>query len=105
VIVGEDLGAGYRRPLGVRRKGRQSRPRETRELIHAVIRLLASIGERMADEDPETLGELVKLSETLQEAILEGVRGLREAEITWEAIGAATGTTRQAAIMKWGPRL
>lgn len=105
VIAGEDLGARRRRPLSVRRKGRQPRPRETHELIAAVERLLRTIGERIAEEDPETLGQLVKVSETLQDAILEGVRGLRDQEITWEAIGQATGTTRQAAIMKWGPKL
>jgi hypothetical protein len=30
---------------------------------------------------------------------------LRSSGSTWEEIGQACGTTRQAALMRWGPRL
>jgi len=70
-----------------------------------VRRVISALGERAAAEDPEQLRALVDLQADLQVAIYRAVAGQRAAGITWEAIGSATGTTRQAALMKWGPHL
>jgi len=70
-----------------------------------VARVIANGGHRVADEDPEQLHQLLELRDVLDEAILDAVRGMRDAGITWQDIGQAAGTTRQAAIMRWGPRL
>jgi hypothetical protein len=68
-------------------------------------RMLRSAGTRVADADVEDLAALIHLREQLDEAIVSAVRGLRDTGATWESIGQATGTTRQAAIMKWSKRV
>lgn len=87
------------------RAGRPRRDRETIEVIQGIQRMVLAVGRRVADEDPEQLAELITLRHVLDEAIIEAVAGQRANDITWEAIGAATGTTRQAALMKWGPKI
>jgi hypothetical protein len=105
-VGGEDLGARRRRPLATRGKGQRPRqPRETIDLVAAAARIVRSIGQRAAAEDPEILPELVKLRGEVDRCIYAAVAGQRAAGITWEAIGTATGTTRQAALMKWGPKI
>jgi hypothetical protein len=78
---------------------------DTNEYLGMLARLIVNGGSRVAEADPEQLRQLLELRGVLDEAILEAVRGLREAEVTWEDIGAAAGTTRQAAIMRWNPKL
>jgi len=51
------------------------------------------------------LAALFELQDELELAIIEAVRRQRAAGITWEDIGAASGTTRQAALMRWGPKI
>jgi len=87
------------------RNGRRRRTVDTPEFLAMVGRMLAAAGDRVHDADPGDLAALIALRQVLDDAILEAVRGLRAADITWEDIGAATGTTRQAAIMKWNPKL
>jgi len=78
---------------------------DTDAYLAMVARVIAAGGKRVAEADPQDLRALLELRQVIDEAILEAVRGLREAGISWEEIGSATGTTRQAAIMKWTHRI
>jgi len=66
-----------------------------------VERMIRAAGRRVGRADAEDLGQLVALRFVLEKAIVDAVVELRDDGITWESIGEATGTTRQAAIMKW----
>lgn len=70
-----------------------------------VGRMLNAAGDRVGDGDPDQFRQLLKLRELLDEALVEAVRGMRDSGTTWEEIGAAAGTTRQAALMRWNPKL
>jgi hypothetical protein len=74
---------------------------DTGDYLLMLSRILRAAGTRVADADVEDLAALIALREQLDGAILAAVHGLRASGHTWETIGAATGTTRQAAIMKW----
>jgi len=78
---------------------------DTADFLAMAARIVAAAGHRVADADPEDLARLLELRDLVDEAVIEAVRGLRDAGITWEDIGAAVGTTRQAAIMRWNPKL
>lgn len=78
---------------------------EAPDFIQMVRRIVRAAGRRMANGDTDQLRDLIAIRGDLDDAILAAVRGLRASGHTWEDIGAATGTTRQAALMKWGPRL
>jgi hypothetical protein len=88
-----------------RPRRRRSREIDTPEYLLMLSRILRSAGSRVADADAEDLAALIGLREQLDNAIVAAVRGLRASGTTWEDIGAATGTTRQAAIMKWSKRV
>jgi len=83
------------------------RPRVPRSLdphahyIRSVGRMIAAAGRRVAEGDPEHLSDLLELQAALDAAIAQGVRGLRSAGFTWANLGAATGTSKEAAFMKW----
>ena len=74
---------------------------DTDEYLRMVARVITATGKRVADADPDDLRALLALRDQVDAAILTAVRGLRASGSSWEDIGAATGTTRQAAIMKW----
>lgn len=78
---------------------------DTSDFLAMTARIVAAAGRRVAEADPDDLAQLLALRELVDEAIVEAVRGLRDAGITWEDIGRAAGTTRQAAIMRWNPKL
>jgi hypothetical protein len=63
--------------------------------------MVAAAGRRVSEADAEDLAELISIRNDLDRAIQAAVDGLREDGYTWESIGQATGTTRQAALMKW----
>ena len=69
-----------------------------------VRRMLVAGGRKVGQGDPEHLAQLVALRADLDEAIQVAVDGQRAGGITWQSIGDATGTTRQAALMKWAPK-
>lgn len=69
--------------------------------LKMVRRMIHAAGERVSHDDPELLADLVALRFDLDDAVRAAVRGQKAAGITWQSIGEATGTTRQAAIMKW----
>lgn len=68
-------------------------------------RIITALGRHAACGDPEELAELAALHATVDHAIVAGIRGQRAAGIRWESIGAALGVTRQAALMRWGPKI
>lgn len=78
---------------------------ENEAFINMVARMVRAAGRRTADDDPDALAQLIGLREYLDRAILVAVSGLRDSGATWQEIGEATGTTRQAAIMKWSKKL
>jgi hypothetical protein len=78
---------------------------ETPDYLRMVERMIRAAGRRVGRADPEDLGQLVALRFVLDQAIVDAVVGLRNDGITWESIGEATGTTRQAAIMKWAAKV
>lgn len=85
-----------------------SRPRRTIDTdayLRSVARLLRGGGKRVSDGTPDEFLQLIQLRDALDQAIIGAVRGLREAGHTWQEIGDATGTTRQAAIMKWAKKM
>ena len=80
---------------------RAKRQVETHEYLQMARRMIRAAGTRVGNDDVEYLSELVDLREYLNTAIVSAVAGLRKSGHTWQDIGDATGTTRQAAIMKW----
>ena len=73
----------------------------TADFLAMVRRMIRAAGRRVGSADPEDLTELVALRHELDTAIERAVLDQRASGITWQSIGDATGTTRQAAIMKW----
>lgn len=66
------------------------------------LRILRAAGRRAAEGDPaEHLHALVQLRDQVDAATVQAIRGMRRSGATWESIGAVTGTTRQAALMRW----
>ena len=84
---------------------KRRRERDNPEYLNMLHRLIARAGERVADADIEQLTQLMELRRDLDDAILQAVGGLRDNYVTWQDIGSATGTTRKAAQMRWGPKL
>ena len=70
-----------------------------------VARLIRNAGKRVSDANVEDLQSLIELRDDLDAAILRAVIGLRVSGATWQDIGNATGTTRQAAIQKWAHKV
>jgi hypothetical protein len=79
--------------------------RDTGDFLLMVARVVNAAGQRVADGNPEDLAQLLQLRNELDEAIVQAVAGLRDAGHTWEDIGRVAGTTRQAALMRWGPKI
>lgn len=63
--------------------------------------MIKAAGKRVAEGDDTDLAELIDLHRAIDQAVIVGVAGLRSTGITWQSIGDATGTTKQAAIQKW----
>jgi hypothetical protein len=80
---------------------RSLREVEVSEYIRFMRRITRAAGARVAAADPDDLLELIALRDDLDVAIAAAVAGLREAGATWDDIGRATGTSRQAAFKKW----
>jgi hypothetical protein len=80
------------------------RYREIPDYIAFMRRIIRAGGDRLAQADAEDLGALIDLRQELDVAIATAVTGLRSSGATWQDIGDATGTSRQAAFQKWGGR-
>jgi hypothetical protein len=74
---------------------------ETSEYLKAAKRFIRAAGRRVAEADEIELGELLKLQDTLDEAVQTAVDGMKERH-SWAYIATATGYSRQAAYQRWG---
>jgi hypothetical protein len=83
---------------------KRRRYRETPDTAGAARRLIFSVGERVATEDPKDLVYLVALNDELRTAWMTAVAGIRESGFTDREIGAALGMSRQAVEQRW-PRV
>ncbi|MGG7466051.1 AsnC family protein [Plantibacter sp. YIM 135347] len=77
---------------------------ETVDFLAMVRRMIRAAGKRVGDADEVELRELFSLRANLDSAIDEAIRGQRDLGRSWQAIADATGTTRQAAHARYGPR-
>jgi hypothetical protein len=84
---------------------RRKRYVETPQYLGMVGRMIRGAGNRVAQDDADVLADLIALQAAVDAAVLEGVRGLRKSGATWQDIGDACGTTRQAANMRWAKRI
>lgn len=84
-------------------KRRLTRERETPEYAAFVRRSIRAHGRRCAGADPEDLAELINMTQALDAAIIDAVKGQRDAGFSWGQIAAPLGITRQAAQMRFGP--
>lgn len=76
---------------------------ETLEYARMMRRMIAAYGRRVADADVEDLAELIALRAEVDQAIAYAVRTSRARHgRSWADIARATGTTRQAAQLRWG---
>ena len=81
---------------------RRRRVVENDEYAAFIRRVLRAHGRRVAAGDVESLGDLVDLSEHIDQAIGDAVVGLRTFGYSWSEIAARLGVTRQAAQQRWG---
>lgn len=68
-------------------------------------RMLTAASKRVADSDPEEFAELARLERVLRQVLDDAVRGMRQSGATWQEIGDAAGTSRQAAHERWAKRI
>jgi hypothetical protein len=90
-------------PSSSRRRAR--RTIDTSAYLAMCARVVTNGGVRAAEGDIDDFRQLLELRRVVDEAILDAVRGLRDAGVTWDELGAVSGHTRQAAIKKWNADL
>jgi hypothetical protein len=89
---------GNRRPSKPRRRDVV----ENDEYAAFVRRILVAYARRVATGDVEALRHMVDLSDFLDQAITQAVKGLRAHGYSWAEIGDRLGISRQAAQQRWG---
>lgn len=72
------------------------------QYFEMIERTVKKAGERVAFADPDDLARLEGIHDFVECAIATAISGLRQAGFTWESIGEALGTTRQAAQQRYG---
>lgn len=78
------------------------RVREAPEVAAAVRRLLTALVGRAADGELEALEALASLDATMSDYLGDAVRAYRRNfTMSWDDIGKAVGTTRQAAFQRF----
>lgn len=99
-----ELRRELRAELAAAKPAKAPRVRELPELASCARRMVAAVGRRAAQLDPEDLAELVQLRADVDAAVDVAVAGLRSGEYprSWAAIGGALGMSRQAAQQRWG---
>ena len=114
--LGVQGGSGVKAPLPAQacqgtidsRMTPRKRPRryvDTRDFLRMVARMMGAAGIRLAESDAEYFTELAELQCQLDELLVDAVRGFRQSGMTWQEIGDAAGTTRQAAHQRWARRV
>jgi hypothetical protein len=87
------------------RRRRRQRWTETDDFAGMVQRMVRALGRRCAQEDPDSLRHLFDLARLVDDVTADAIVQMREhSSFTWADVGAAAGTTRQAAQMRWGKR-
>lgn len=82
-----------------------TKPRETPEYAQMIGRMIRAYGRRVGDADPEDLADMLALRDAFDEAVADAVHLQRSRHgRSWADIATATGTTRQAAQMRWGKK-
>ena len=74
---------------------------EDAEYYKFITRILRAFGRRGAKADATTLAAMLALRAELDAAIETTVVGMKSNGYSWANIAEATGTTRQAACMRW----
>jgi hypothetical protein len=96
-------GNGVKAALTSTRRQRRRRYVDTKDFGAMVTRMIRAYGRRVANADTEDLADLVAMRELLDDAIATAVGHLRDHhDFSWQAIGDAVGTTRQAAQQRYG---
>jgi DNA-directed RNA polymerase specialized sigma24 family protein len=85
-----------------KRARRPKRVVETAEYAGMCRRAVQALGRRVAAGDVEAIVELVRLSETLDQAMTDAVLGLRAEGYSWGEIAARLNVTRQAVYQRFG---
>jgi hypothetical protein len=81
---------------------RRRRVVENDEYAAFIRRVIVAHARRVASGDVEALRGLVGLSDHLDTALVDAVRGLRAFGYSWAEIGTRLGISRQAAQQRWG---
>ena len=77
-------------------------PVETLPFIAMVRRMIAAAGRRVADADEPELAALLAVEHEVAAAVAVAIDGMRARAMYAHEQPRATGTTRQAAQMRWG---
>jgi hypothetical protein len=86
--------------------GERGPDRELAAVVHALRSVVAGAGGRPgsdADSLTDALGHLAAIGERVDWALLSLVGEARARGLTWQAIGAALGVTKQAAQQRFAP--
>lgn len=75
--------------------------RSDEDIAEAIDRMIAALGRRCAQADPDTARLLQMLQQTLDTAFAEAVAGWRAAGTTDTQIGSELGVTKQAVQQRW----
>jgi len=75
---------------------------ETPDFLKMLSRMIRAAGRRVAEADEQELIMLTHLRKELETAIETAIQGQRASGRSWEFIGLALGTTRQAAFQRYG---
>lgn len=81
---------------------RRRREIENPAFFRMLKRMVEAAGARAGTGDLEDLTLLLTIRRDLDAAVEIAVAWQRASGATWEMIGQANGTTRQAALMRWG---
>lgn len=74
---------------------------ENTEYVKFATRILRALGRRGAASDPASLAALLQLRAELDNAIGATVAGMKSNGYSWANVAEATGTTREAAYLRF----
>lgn len=78
---------------------------ETPEYADMMERMVRAYARRVGDGDPVDLERMAEVRRSFDQAIVDAVRGLREAGFSWREVAEGLGTTRQSAQITYGRRV